>query len=222
MAGQDAPDRIAGVAADPVGGNAVSYTHLAWLGQQRNGSVSWSGDITANWDTLRRQIPAGLSFSMSGLPYWTTDIGGFFRPMDQYTSESYHELLVRWFEFGAFCPVFRIHGFRSRTEMWNYGPEVARILTQYDELRYRLLPYIYSDAWEVTSRGETIMQALPFVYPGDITVRNVDDEYLFGNSLLVSPITQEAATARNVVLPAGDDWVDFWTGQQLSLIHIWI
>lgn len=192
----------------------VILSRSAWLGQQRNGSVSWSGDITANWDTLRRQIPAGLSFSMSGLPYWTTDIGGFFRPMDQYTSESYHELLVRWFEFGAFCPVFRIHGFRSRTEMWNYGPEVARILTQYDELRYRLLPYIYSDAWEVTSRGKTIMQALPFVYPGDITVRNVDDEYLFGNSLLVSPITQEAATARNVVLPAGDDWVDFWTGQQ--------
>ncbi len=87
----------------------------------------------ANWDTFRRQIPAGLSFGMSGFPYWTTDIGGFFRPADQYTSADYHELLIRWFQFGAFCPIFRIHGYRSETEMWKYGPEVEKILTQYDE-----------------------------------------------------------------------------------------
>lgn len=192
----------------------VILSRSAYLGQQRNGSISWSGDISANWETLRRQIPAGLSFSMSGFPYWTTDIGGFFRPLDQYTSESYHELLIRWFEFGTFCSIFRIHGFHSRTEMWNYGPEVERILREYDDLRYRLIPYIYSDAWSVTSRGETMMQALPFVYPNDAAVRNVDDQFLFGNSLLVSPVTQEGATARNVVLPAEDNWVDFWTGQR--------
>ena len=192
----------------------VILSRSAYPGQQRNSSISWSGDISANWETLRRQIPAGLSFSMSGLPYWTTDIGGFFRPMDQYTSESYHELLVRWFEFGAFCPIFRIHGFHSETEMWKYGPEVEKILRQYDELRYRLMPYIYADAWGVTSRGETMMQALPFVYPNDRALRQVDDEFLFGNSLLVSPVTQKGVTARNVVLPAGDDWVDFWTGQR--------
>jgi alpha-D-xyloside xylohydrolase len=192
---------------------AVILSRSAYTGQQRNGSISWSGDISANWETLRRQIPAGLSFAMSGFPYWTTDIGGFFRPADQYTSEAYHELLIRWFQFGAFCPIFRIHGYQSKTEMWNYGPEVQRILTQYDELRYRLMPYIYSDAWGVTSRGEAVMQALPFVYPGELALRDVDDEFLFGNSLLINPVTQPHATNRSVVLPAGNDWVDFWSGR---------
>jgi alpha-D-xyloside xylohydrolase len=191
----------------------VILSRSAYAGQQRNGSISWSGDISANWETLRRQIPAGLSFAMSGFPYWTTDIGGFFRPVDQYTSTDYHELLIRWFEFGAFCPIFRIHGYRSETEMWKYGTDVEKILTQYDELRYRLMPYIYSAAWGVTSRGGTVMQALPFVYPNDLALREVDDEFLFGDSLLVSPVTQPNATARSVVLPTGDDWVDFWTGR---------
>ena len=191
----------------------VILSRSAYTGQQRNGSISWSGDISANWDTLRRQIPAGLSFAMTGFPYWTTDIGGFFRPADQYTSADYHELLIRWFEFGTFCPIFRIHGYQSKTEMWNYGSEVEKILTQYDELRYRLMPYIYSAAWGVTSRGETIMQALPFVYPNDLALRDVDDEFLFGNSLLISPVTQPSAASRSVALPAGNDWVDFWSGK---------
>ncbi len=191
----------------------VILSRSAYTGQQRNGSISWSGDISANWETLRRQIPAGLSFAMSGFPYWTTDIGGFFRSADQYTSAAYHELLIRWFEFGTFCPIFRIHGYQSKTEMWNYGPEVEKILTQYDELRYRLMPYIYSTAWGVTSRGETIMQALPFVYPNDLALRNVDDEFLFGDSLLITPVTEPNAANRSVILPAGNDWVDFWSGK---------
>ena len=191
----------------------VILSRSAYTGQQRNGSISWSGDISANWDTLRRQIPAGLSFGMSGFPYWTTDIGGFFRPRDQYTSPDYHELLIRWFEFGTFCPIFRIHGYQSRTEMWNYGPEVEKILTQYDQLRYRLMPYIYSDAWGVTSRGATVMQALPFVYPNDAAVRDVTDEFLFGDAMLVSPVTQKGATTRSVIVPAGNNWIDFWTGK---------
>jgi alpha-D-xyloside xylohydrolase len=191
----------------------VILSRSAYAGQQRNSSISWSGDISGNWDTLRRQIPAGLSFSMSGFPYWTTDIGGFFRPADQYTSAAYHELLIRWFEWGAFCPIFRIHGYQSKTEMWNYGPEVEKILTQFDDLRYRLMPYIYSAAWGITSRGETMMQALPLVYPKELALRDVDDEYLFGNSLLINPITQPNATSRSVILPAGNNWVDFWTGK---------
>lgn len=191
----------------------VILTRSAFAGQQRNGTITWSGDISANWETLRNQIPAGLSFSMSGSPYWTTDIGGFFRPRDQYTSEAYRELLMRWFEFGAFSPIFRIHGFRSETEMWKYGPEVEKVLRQYDELRYRLLPYIYSAAWGTTNRGEIPMKALPFVYPSDLSVRDVSDQFLFGDSLLVNPVTESHATTRRVVLPAGDDWVDFWTGQ---------
>ena len=191
----------------------VILSRSAYTGQQRNGSISWSGDISANWDTLRRQIPAGLNFAMSGFPYWTTDIGGFFRPRDQYTSSDYHELLIRWFEFGTFCPIFRIHGYQSRTEMWNYGPEVEKILTQYDDLRYRLMPYIYSSAWGVTSRRATMMRALPLVYPNDLAVRDVADEFLFGNDLLVNPVIQKNAATRSVVLPAGTNWTDFWTGK---------
>jgi alpha-D-xyloside xylohydrolase len=191
----------------------VILSRSAYIGQQRNASISWSGDVSANWETFRRQIPAGLSFGMSGLPYWTTDIGGFFRPADQYTSADYHELLVRWFQFGAFCPIFRIHGYRSETEMWKYGPEVEKILRQYDDLRYRLLPYIYSAAWGVTSRGEVPMKALPFAYPNDLALRDIGDQFLFGDSLLVSPVVERGATNRIVTLPKGSDWVDFWTGK---------
>jgi len=191
----------------------VILSRSAYTGQQRNGSISWSGDISGNWETLRRQVPAGLSFGVSGFPYWTTDIGGFFRPNDQYASAEYHELLVRWFQFGTFCPIFRIHGFRSETEMWKYGPEVEKILTQYDELRYRLLPYIYSAAWGVTSRGEIMMKALPFVYPSDPALRNIGDQFLFGDSLLINPVVEKGTTSRSVALPKGSDWIDFWTGQ---------
>jgi len=192
----------------------VILTRSAFTGQQRNGTISWSGDVSANWETLRRQIPAGLSFSMSGLPYWTTDIGGFFRPNDQYTSDAYHELLIRWFEFGTFCPIFRIHGYRSETEMWKYGPEVEQDLRQFDALRYRLLPYIYSQAWDVTKKGGTIMRALPLEYPKDANVRDIQDQFLFGPSLLVSPVVDKGARARDIWLPAADGWVDFWTGQR--------
>ncbi len=191
----------------------VILSRSAFAGQQRNGAISWSGDISANWQTLRRQITAGLSFSMSGIPYWTTDIGGFFRPIDQYTSPAYHELLIRWFQFGAFCPIFRIHGYQSKTEMWNYGPQVEKILKKYDELRYRLLPYIYSSAWGVTDRGEIMMKALPFVYPADRSLRNVSDQFFFGDSLLINPVTAPHVTSRLVVLPSGRNWVDFWTGK---------
>ena len=131
----------------------VIFTRSAYTGQQKNAAISWSGDISANWITFQRQIPAGLNFSMAGLPYWTTDGGGFFRPKDQYTNEAYHELLTRWFQYAAFCPIFRVHGWISNAEIWNYGPKFLDIATQYDELRYHLLPYIYSAAWGVTSKG---------------------------------------------------------------------
>ena len=122
----------------------VIFTRSAFSGQQRNAAISWSGDISADWITFQRQIPAGLNFSMAGLPYWTTDGGGFFRPKDQYTNEAYHELLTRWFQYAAFCPIFRVHGWISNAEIWNYGPKFLDIATQYDELRYHLMPYIYS------------------------------------------------------------------------------
>jgi alpha-D-xyloside xylohydrolase len=193
----------------------VILTRSAFAGQQRYAAASWSGDISADWITLRRQIPAGLSFSMSGLPYWTTDVGGFFRPKDQYTSDAYHELLVRWFEYGAFCPVFRVHGYQSNAELWNYGPRVEGILRQYDELRYRLLPYIYSAAWGVTKNGETLMRALPLEFSSDGDARRVSDQFMFGPALLISPVTTEGATGRTLYLPAGNDWIDFWTGKRV-------
>ena len=192
----------------------VILTRSAFTGQQRNSIITWSGDISGNWETLRRQIPAGLNFSVSGFPYWTTDIGGFFRPRDQYTSTSYHELLIRWFQFGAFSPIFRVHGYQSETEMWKYGPQVESVLRKYDQFRYRLMPYIYSTAWGVTSRGETMMKALPFVYPNDPSLRDVSDQFLFGDSLLINPVTAPNVTNRTVLLPPGSDWYDFWSGRK--------
>ena len=192
----------------------VILSRSAFTGQQRNGSISWSGDVSGNWETLRRQIPAGLSFGISGFPYWTTDIGGFFRPVDQYTSTEYHELLIRWFQFGAFCPIFRIHGYQSETEMWKYGPEVEQDLRLYDTLRYRLLPYIYSQAWDVTSQGGTIMRALPMEFPNDLRVREIGDQFMFGPSLLISPVVEKGARERDLWLPGSGSWVDFWTGQR--------
>jgi alpha-D-xyloside xylohydrolase len=194
----------------------VILTRSAFAGQQRNAAASWSGDISGNWITLRRQIAAGLSFSMSGLPYWTTDIGGFFRPEDQYTSDKYRELLVRWFEYGAFCPIFRVHGYKSNAELWNYGPNVERVLTQYDQLRYRLMPYIYSAAWGITHDGQTLMRALPLEFSSDPGARQISDQFLFGPALLVNPVTTEGASERTLYLPAGNDWFDFWTGKQLN------
>ena len=194
----------------------VILTRSAFAGQQRNAAASWSGDISANWITLKRQISAGLSFSMSGLPYWTTDIGGFFRPQDQYTSDAYHELLIRWFEYGTFCPIFRVHGYKSNAELWNYGPQVEKVLIQYDNLRYRLLPYIYSAAWNVTNNGGTLMRALPLEFSSDTGARAIADQFLFGANLMINPVTSEGATQRNVYLPAGQEWVDFWTGKRMK------
>ena len=194
----------------------VILTRSAFAGQQRNAAASWSGDISANWLTFRRQISAGLSFGMSGLPYWTTDVGGFFRPKDQYTSQVYHELLIRWFEYGAFCPIFRVHGYQSNAEIWNYGAPVENTLTQYDQLRYRLLPYIYSAAWGVTKQGETLMRALPLEFSSDPKARDISDQFLFGPALLINPVTVQGAQQRSVYLPSGTDWIDFWTGKRVT------
>jgi alpha-D-xyloside xylohydrolase len=193
----------------------VIFTRSAYTGQQRYAAISWSGDISANWITFQRQVPAGLNFSMSGLPYWTTDGGGFFRPEDQYTNEAYHELLIRWFQYAAFCPIFRVHGWTSNAEIWNYGRRVLDIATQFDELRYHLLPYIYSSAWGVTHDGETLMRALPLEFPSDPRAEAVADQFLFGPTLLINPITTAGATQRSLYLPAGHDWIDFWTGKRV-------
>ena len=182
-----------------------------YAGSQRNAAAVWSGDVDPNWETFRRQIPAGLNLSVSGLPYWTTDIGGFVsaNPDDP----AYRELYVRWFEFGAFCPIFRAHGTRTtnQNEIWSYGPDAQKILTAYDKLRYRLMLYVYSTAWRVTHEGYTLMRPLVMDFRTDVRAQNIGDEYLFGPAILVAPVTEPGATQRRIYLPSAK-WYDFWTG----------
>ena len=198
-------------ATDP-GKRVCNLTRSAYLGQQRYGTVVWSGDVAGDWTTFRRQIPAGLNFCMTGIPYWTTDCGGFFRPSDEYQSSDYNELQARWFEWSTFCPILRIHGYKTKTEFWNWLPETQRILADYDAFRYRMLPYTYSAAWQVTSAGSTMMRALALDFREDQKALAVDDEYLFGPSLLVAPVTAPKARQREVYLPKGAGWIDLWTG----------
>ena len=187
----------------------------AYAGEQRNAAAVWSGDVDPNWETFRRQIPAGLNYSVSGLPYWTTDIGGFVsaNPDDP----AYRELYVRWFEFGAFCPIFRAHGTRTtnENELWSYGPEAQKTLLAYDRLRYRLMPYIYSLAWMTTSSNYTIMRPLVMDFRADTRAQNIGDQFLFGPAILVNPVTEPAATSRHLYLPQAL-WYDFWTGAAIQ------
>jgi len=186
----------------------------AYAGAQRYGVTAWSGDVLSDWVTFQRQIPAGLNYAISGMPYWTTDIGGFISGGDL-NNPKFRELFVRWFQFGAFSPIFRVHGTRnpSENELWSYGPDAEKILVDYDNLRYRLMPYIYSEAWQVTNNHGTLMRPLVMDWREDVEAQNTGDEYLFGPSILVSPVTTQGATSRTVYLPAAT-WYDFWTGEK--------
>ena len=189
-------------------------TRSAFSGMQRNAAAAWSGDSLTNFDTFRRQIPAGLNYSLTGLPYWTTDIGGF---VGGDTSDpAYRELFVRWFEYGAFCPIFRAHGARKDNELWSYGAEAQTTLTLYDRLRYRLIPYIYTMGAKTTFEGYTPMRALAFDFASDDKALDISDEFMFGPALLVAPVTEAGATSREVYLPKGTEWYDFWTGKRMA------
>jgi alpha-D-xyloside xylohydrolase len=185
----------------------------SFAGGQRYGVASWSGDILSDWESYKRQIPAGLNLALSGIPYWTTDIGGFIGGNANPKDAAFRELFIRWFQFGAFCPIFRVHGTRTtnENELWSYGAEAQTILTAFDRLRYRLMPYTYSVAWKVTHEGYTPMRPLVMDYREDVRAQNTGDEYLYGPSILVSPVTEPGATSRRVYLPSAD-WYDFWTG----------
>jgi alpha-D-xyloside xylohydrolase len=191
----------------------------AWAGTQRHGAIAWSGDTVGRWEVLRAQIPAGLSYSLSGLPYWTHDIGGF--SVDYpggNKNEEYRELFARWFQLGAFSPIFRAHGQTTEREPWFFGREdhpAYRTLRRFAELRYRLLPYVYALAARVTFDHDTMMRALVMDFPDDPKVLDVQDQFLFGPALLVSPVTALGARSRPVYLPAGT-WYDFWTGASLE------
>jgi len=192
-------------------------TRSAFPGQQKYGVINWSGDIGGTWDTYKRQIVAGLNFTITGFPYWTTDIGGFFRPGNsQYTDEKYHELLTRWFQWGALNPIFRIHGYQTETEPWKYGATVEGNMRKILNLRYRLLPYIYSEAWQVTKNGSTMMRPMVMDFNGDTDAIKQPYEFMFGKAFLVAPITDAGATQRDVYLPKSIDWYDFWTGKSFN------
>lgn len=192
-------------------------TRSAFLGQQRYGTINWSGDIGGNWDTYRRQIVAGLNHTIAGMPYWTTDIGGFFRPGKlQYTDENYQELLTRWYQWGAFNPIFRIHGFQSETEPWKYGQQVEDNMRKMLNLRHRLLPYIYSEAWQITRNGSTMMRPLVMDFNGDTSALNQTFEFMFGKAILVAPITEPKVKEWDVYLPKSTAWYDLWTGKRFA------
>ena len=190
-------------------------TRSAFPGQQRYAAATWSGDIGNGWDTLERQIPAGLNMAAAGYPYWTVDAGGFFRPGEgQYVDPAYRERFLRWFQYATFLPLQRVHGYQTQTEFWRYGEEVETVARRYLELRYRLLPYIYSMAAETTHQGVPPMRPLVFDFPRDPRALDERYTYLFGRALHVAPVVAEGAASRPVYLPqSGGGWFDFWTGE---------
>lgn len=201
---------------------AFILTRSAFAGQQRNAAATWSGDVAARWSNLHDQISAGVNFSLSGIPSWTTDIGGFaVEPRYEKPSaadlDEWRQLYTRWFQFGSFMPLFRSHGQLPYREIYTVAPPgstVYEILAYYDRLRYRLMPYIYTLAGETYWNDSTIMRGLPMDFPADDKVRNIDDEYMFGPALLVAPVTVYKATTRSVYLPAGTAWYDFHSGKR--------
>jgi alpha-D-xyloside xylohydrolase len=199
-------------ATDPSKRVAI-LTRSSFPGQKRYGTINWSGDIGWDWDTYKRQIVAGLNYALTGMPYWTTDIGGFFRPgQSQYTDPKYHDILIRWFQWGAFKPIFRIHGYQSETEPWKYGEQVESNMRTMLNLRYRLLPYIYSEGWQVTKKGSTIMRPLVMDFSDDKTAVSQAYEYMFGKAFLVAPVIEPGITQWKVYLPKSANWFDFWSG----------
>jgi len=193
-----------------------TLTRSAFAGEQRYGAACWSGDINCDFPTFTKQIPGGLNFALAGMPYWTTDIGGYFGGSTDWSSAGNNELFTRWFQFGAFCPMFRVHGQGARELYGNQWSATTKAnLLAIDTLRYRLMPYIYSLAWRVTNEGYTTMRHLVFDYPADPNVFNIKDQFMFGPALLVNPITSAGVTSRSVYLPAGT-WFDFWTGATVA------
>lgn len=196
-------------------------TRSTYAGQQRYGAASWSGDVVSRWHDLKNQISAGLNLSISGLPYWTTDIGGFalerrFEKPNAKDLEEWRELNTRWYQFGAFCPLFRVHGQFPYREIFNVSPDnhpAYKSMLFYDRLRYRLMPYIYSLAGDAYHKNYTIMRALVMDFPDDVKVRNIGDQFMFGPAIMVCPVYTYKAVKRDVYLPAGTGWYDFYSGK---------
>jgi alpha-D-xyloside xylohydrolase len=213
---------------------ALILSRDAFTGAQRNGTIFWSSDIYPTWDTLKRQIPTGLDFAASGLTYWSNDTGGWqYLPAEHHPAhpplldpsdarfnvggyDDYPELYTRWFQYATFLPIMRSHGSRVENEVWSYGKQAEPILEKYLRLRYQLMPYIYSLGYQTWLTGAPFLRALPLDFPNDPKVADLRDEYMFGPAFLVAPITGQGATSREVYLPAGPDWYNYWTNERLK------
>jgi len=210
------------------GEEVCNLVRCAWLGSQRYGVVLWSGDIASTFDSLRKQLKAGLNVAMCGIPWWTTDIGGFINGDPE--SEEFRELMIRWFEFGVFCPIFRLHGFRlpypvrdilnpdgycgsgGPNEVWSFGEEAYEIIRRYMYVREELKPYIMKQMKLASEDGTPVMRPLFYDFCGDKNVYDIGDEYMFGPDLLVAPVVEPGARKRMVYLPEGCRWKDAGTG----------
>ena len=210
----------------------VNLLRCAWAGSQKYGALVWSGDIQSSFASMRRQITAGLNMAIAGIPWWTTDIGGFFG--GDSTDPDFHELLVRWFEYGTFCPVMRLHGYRmpyqpqygttggaacvsgAPNEIWSYGEEVEKILERYIRIRENLRPYIRSLMEQAHEKGTPVMRPLFYDFPEDGVCWEIEDEYMFGPDLLVAPVTEIRQQSRRVYLPGGKNWASVWTGESFE------
>jgi len=196
-------------------------TRSSFAGQQRFAATTWSGDISSRWHDMKDQIAAGINFSMSGLPYWTMDIGGFsvekrYEKASGKDLDEWRELNARWFQFGAFTPIFRVHGQFPYREIYNIAPEghpAYESMLFYNKLRYRLLPYIYSLAGKAYHDNYTIMRGLVMDFEADTAVKSIADQFLFGPSLMINPVTEYKASSRDLYLPAGSGWYDIYTGK---------
>jgi alpha-D-xyloside xylohydrolase len=222
-----------GVRKDKPLQRSLTLSRDGFTGAQRNGDIFWSSDISPTWDSMRRQIPTGLNVAASGLAYTGNDIGGWQGLPSHHkpahpplidpsgardnvgNDDDYPELYVRWFEYGTFLPTMRTHGTRNYNEVWSYGPQAQPILEKYLKLRYTLMPYIYSLGWYTHQTGAPFMRALFMDFPHDDKVANIVDEYMFGPALLVAPVVEQGAASREVYLPAGTDWYNYWTNEKL-------
>lgn len=212
--------------------DVVNLLRCAWSGSQRFGALVWSGDIHSTWTDLRRQLVAGLHMGLAGIPWFTTDIGGFFGGNGD--DPAFRELLVRWFQFGAFCPVMRMHGYRepyediaaadgtgrcrsgAQNEIWSFGPRVEAVLTRFITIREQLRPYLRSTMDEVRDLGGPVMRTLFYEFPEDPATWSISDEYLLGAGILVAPVLGPGITEREVYLPRGSSWRDLFTGERFE------
>lgn len=210
----------------------INLLRCAWAGSQRYGALVWSGDIHSSFKSLRNQFAAGLNMGLAGIPWWTTDIGGFFG--GHIDDPDFHEVLIRWFEYGTFCPVMRLHGYRwpfkpqygttggaecvsgADNEVWSYGDKVYEICKKYLKIREAMMPYITTLMEEAHKKGTPVMRPMFYDFPEDKLCWDNESQYMFGPNILVAPIMEKGRTEREVYLPVGSNWTNAWTKEEME------